>query len=93
MTKSQWIEQVAKETGLTKKSVALICDALLSSASDAFAEGESLHLSGFGVFTVKEKAEYTARNPKTNERVAMPSSRRITFTASKLLKEKINATR
>ena len=92
MTKSQWIARVAKQTGLTKKTVTLACDALLTAAGDAFAEGEDLHLSGFGVFSVKEKAQYTARNPKTNERVEMPSSRRVTFTASKLLKEKINET-
>ena len=93
MTKAEWIAKTAKSMGVPKSHVARMCDALLETASDSLAAGEELHVSGFGVFSVKEKAAYTARNPKTDERLQMPATRRLTFTASKVLKEKINETR
>ena len=90
MTKTQLIEKAAKDAGLTKKSLSEAYDALLAAAIDALVAGDALQLSGFGAFTVKEKAAHTARNPKTNETVELPASRRVSFAASKVLKEKLN---
>lgn len=90
MTKAQLIAKIADETGISKKTVGEVYDALLVSATDALASCDSVQLFGFGAFTVKEKAAYTARNPKTNEPVEMPASKRVTFTASKNLKAKVN---
>lgn len=92
MTKAQLIAKTAERCGISQKDAALVCNALFDTAIDTLKSGEPLHLSGFGVFSVKEKEAYTARNPKTNTPVEMPASRRITFTASKVLKEKINET-
>lgn len=90
MTKTQLIAKVATDTGISKKTVGEVYDALISGATETLANGEAIQLSGFGSFEVKEKAAYTARNPKTNEPVEMPASKRISFTASKVLKEKVN---
>ena len=90
MTKTQLIAQIAAETGISKKTVAEVYEGLYNNVCEALAKGDSVTLSGFGVFSVKEKAAYTARNPKTNEPVEMPASKRLSFAASKVLKEKIN---
>ena len=89
MNKAELIAKAANDAKMTKKSVALALDALMNAAQSVLAEGEEIHISGFGVFSVKKKDAYLARNPKTNEPVQMPETKRITFTASKVLKEKI----
>lgn len=90
MTKTQLIAKAAEKTGISKKTVAEVYDALYDGVLEALAADEDVTISGFGVFSVKEKAAYTARNPKTNEPVAMPASKRLAFSASKVIKEKIN---
>lgn len=92
MTKSELIANTAKNAGMTKKNVAAVLDAILDTAGAALMEGEELHISGVGIFSVREKEAYTARNPKTNQPVEMPATKRITFIPSKALKEKINET-
>ena len=93
MTKAQLIAKTAAELGMSRKSVATVCDAFLENLNNSLAEGESIQLSGFGVFSVKEKKAYVARNPKTGEAVEIPTTNRVNFTASKKLKEKINEAR
>lgn len=90
MTKTQLIDNAAKATGLTKKDVTLAYDALLSAVEGALIAGESVQISGFGIFSVKEQAARTGRNPRTNEPVQIPASRRVGFSASKTLKDKLN---
>ncbi len=90
MTKTQLIALAAQKSGISKKTATLVCDALLDSLCEELIAGESVQISGLGVFSVKEKAAYTARNPKTNTPVEMPVTKRISFSASKVLKEKVN---
>ena len=90
MTKNQIIDQVAKQTGMTKKAVAEVVEALGNVVDNALVAGEPVQIAGFGAFTVKEKAAYTGRNPRTNEAVEIPASRRVSFSASKTLKDKLN---
>ncbi len=90
MTKNQIIDQIAKQTGMTKKAVAEVVEALGNVVDNALVAGEAVQIAGFGAFTVKEKAAYTGRNPRTNEAVEIPASRRVSFSASKTLKDKLN---
>ena len=90
MTKTQLIEKIAKENELTKKQVAEIVDAWIAAVENTLAEGESVQIAGFGAFAVKEIAAHMGRNPRTNEAVEIPASRRVTFSASKTLKDKLN---
>ena len=90
MTKSQWIEKTAKKTGMSKKDVAAAYDALFGVFEETLTAGESVQITGFGTFAVREKAAYTARNPKTGAPVEIPASRRVVFLPGKTLKDKIN---
>lgn len=90
MTKTQLIDKIAKDTELTKKQAAEAVDAFLAAATEAFVAGEGIQIAGFGSFAVKEIAAHTGRNPRTNEPVEIPATRRVTFSAGKALKDKLN---
>lgn len=90
MKKTELIDEIAKTTGLTKKEVTQVYDALQGAIENALVAGDTVQLAGFGNFAVKEKAAHSGRNPKTNEVVEIAASRRVAFSASKTLKDKLN---
>lgn len=90
MTKKQLIELAAKESGITKKALTEAYDALMKATEDTLVAGESVQLAGFGAFSVKNQAACVRRNPRTNEPLEIPASRRLTFSASKTIKDKLN---
>jgi len=51
--------------------------------------GDKIQLTGFGSFEVKERAERTGRNPKTNEPIVIPAGKMPVFKAGKVLKDAI----
>ena len=90
MTKTQLIDKIAKENEMTKKQVAEVVDVWIAAVEETLAAGENIQIAGFGSFTVKEIAAHMGRNPRTNEAVEIPASRRVTFSAGKALKDKLN---
>ena len=90
MTKTQLIDKIAKENEMTKKQVAAVVDAWIAAVEETLAAGENIQIAGFGSFAVKNIAAHTGRNPRTNEAVEIPASRRVTFSAGKALKDKLN---
>ena len=90
MKKTELIDKIAKESGLTKKQAAAALDACVNGVVSALANGENVQISGFGTFNIKNVPAHTGRNPRTNETVEIAASRRVTFAAGKTLKEKIN---
>ena len=92
MTKAQLIDKVAQDGKMTKKQAAVAVDAMLDAIENALIAGESVQISGLGNFSVKQVPARIARNPRTNETVEAPASRKVTFSVSKTLKGKINET-
>ena len=90
MTKTQLIDKIAKESDFTKKQAAQAFEAVMKGIVDTLATGETVQIAGFGVFTVKEIAAHTGRNPRTNEAVEIAATRRVSFVPSKTLKDKLN---
>ena len=90
MTKSQWIDRAAKESGMTKKQMEQAYDALFATLEDTLAAGEAVQITGFGSFNVRTSAARMGRNPKTNEAIQIPASRRVVFLPGKKLKDKVN---
>ncbi|MBQ1229903.1 MAG: HU family DNA-binding protein [Clostridia bacterium] len=91
MKKTQLIEKAAQASGLTKKDTALALDAILDAIGEAVAAGESVQIPGFGTWNVKVQKARTGRNPKTNETIEIPESKRVTFSVGKALKDKANS--
>ena len=57
--------------------------------ADAIARGETVKLSSFATFQVRDKTERIGRNPKTGEEVPISSRRVVTFKASNVLKQRV----
>ena len=90
MNKTELIASVAEKTGLTKKDADRVVAATFETIAQAMADGDKVQVSGFGSFDVKARDARTGRNPKTGEPVEIAASRRVTFSASKTLKDKLN---
>ena len=91
MNKTNLVDVVAAETGLTKKSVDEVVTATLNAITSALKEGDKVQLIGFGTFEVKESGEREGRNPKTGETIKIAASKKPSFSASKVLKDEVNA--
>lgn len=91
MNKKEFVERFAERAGVTKKDANDLVDALLNEITEAFCNGEEISFVGFGKFSVKNRAERMARNPKTGEQnIVIPAHKVPYFTAGKNLKELIN---
>jgi len=66
---------------------------VLKEISDSVASGETVKLSSFGTFTVRNKGQRMGRNPKTGVEVPISPRRVIVFKASGIMKQRINGDR
>lgn len=89
MNKDQLVRAVANTTGETISKSETIIDATLDTVVDTLASGENVKLIGFGQFTVKERAARLGRNPKTNEEVHIPPTRKPVFVPGKDMKDAV----
>ena len=91
MTKAALVEEVARVAELTKKHSEVIVDAVFESIINALQRGEKIELRGFGSFRLRRREPRKGRNPKTGDRVDVPSKRVPYFKPGKELKELINS--
>lgn len=89
MTKADLIQEVVERTGLPKRDVAAMVNALLESMKAAFLRKERIELRGFGIFLAKVRKPRVGRNPKTREVVEIPERTVIVFKPSKIVKERL----
>jgi len=90
MTKAELVEEVARNTQLTKKHAEIIVNTVFESIVDSLKEGEKIELRGFGSFRIRERGSRIGRNPKTGAKVDVPSKRIPYFKPGKQLKELLN---
>ncbi|EIM30207.1 integration host factor subunit alpha [Microvirga lotononidis] len=81
---------VCNTVSLSRAASAELVGQVLGAIGDALVSGESVKLSGFGLLNVRQKSGRIGRNPKTGETVPVEPSRTLTFSASPLLKSRIN---
>ncbi len=86
MTKADVVEKIFEKIGLSKKEAQEIIEILFDTMKRTFVEGESVKISGFGTFTVRQKNARRGRNPKTGDDLEITPRRVITFRASNQLK-------
>ena len=91
MTKAALVEEVARVAELTKKHSEVVVDAVFESIINALQRGEKIELRGFGSFRLRRREPRKGRNPKTGDRVDVPSKRVPYFKPGKELKELINS--
>lgn len=90
ITRAQLSEAVYQEVGLSRNESADLLEAVLGYISDSLATGESVKISSFGSFSVRQKGQRTGRNPKTGEEVPILPRKVLVFRPSQVLKSRIN---
>ena len=92
VTRAQLSEAVYQEVGLSRNESAELVESVLKEMSDTLTRGETVKISSFGSFSVRQKGERIGRNPKTGEEVPIKPRRVLVFRASNVLKTVINET-
>ena len=90
LTKAALVEEVADATDLTKKHAKIIVDTVFGSIAEAVRHGEKVELRGFGSFRLRRREQRRGRNPRTGDRVDVPSKQVAYFKPGKELKKLIN---
>ena len=90
VTRADLSEAVYQEVGLSRSESAELVESVLEEISDALVRGETIKLSSFGSFMIRQKGERVGRNPKTGEEALILPRRVLVFRASHALKSRIN---
>ena len=90
VTRADLSESVFQEVGLSRNESSDLVETILSEVVEALARGESVKISSFGSFTVRDKGQRVGRNPKTGQEVPILPRRVLVFRASNVLKSMIN---
>ncbi len=91
MTKSEFVEQVSEESGLSKGDATKAVDAMLKTIEDTLKRGSEVNFSGFGKFSVAERGARQGVHPRTGEQIDIAASKVPKFTAGSGLKKAIKA--
>jgi DNA-binding protein HU-beta len=89
MNKHDLIARIARDTGVTKSSVATTLDAMIDGITRALRKGDAITVVGFGTFKTTQRRARVARNPRTGDAIRIPKRRVVRFTAGKALKSAV----
>jgi len=89
MNKQALVDKLHETLGDTKASAERAVDMIFDSITDSLKKGEEVSVAGFGIFSAKERAARTARNPRTGEPIQVPAMRVPKFRAAKALKDAV----
>jgi DNA-binding protein HU-beta len=90
MNKSQLIDAIAADSGLSKVDSARAMDSLLDTVTRTLKKGDDVSITGFGKFSVVKRAARQGVNPRTGERVKIKASKAPKFTAGASLKQAVH---
>jgi integration host factor subunit alpha len=90
MTKADIVEKIHTTTGLSKKDSSEMMESVFTIMKESLEAGETIKISGFGNFEVKQKDARRGRNPQTGEAITIEARKVLTFKPSSLLNTAIN---
>ena len=90
VTRAHLAEMIYAEVGLSRNESADLLESVLTRISSTLQAGESVKISGFGTFSVRQKGRRVGRNPKTGEEVPILPRQVLVFRPSHVLKARIN---
>ncbi|WP_346938158.1 HU family DNA-binding protein [uncultured Clostridium sp.] len=90
MNKQELINEIAEQSGLTKKDATTFLETFIKITEETVANGEKVQLVGFGTFEKVERAEKKGRNPRTGEDIVIPPSNSVKFKVGKQFKDRVN---
>jgi len=90
VTKADIVEKLVAGAGFRRVESVELVESVLEIIKDTVASGETVKVSGFGSFVVREKNNRQGRNPQTGEQLTIEARRVLTFKPSTVLKAAIN---
>ena len=91
LTKAELADLLFEKVGLNKREAKDMVEAFFDEVRIALEKGDSVKLSGFGNFQLREKPQRPGRNPKTGEEIPITARRVVTFHASQKPKVAVEA--
>ncbi len=91
VTRAELFDAVQDEIGIPRSEAANIVETVLGEITDTLVNGETVKLSSFGTFGVRQKNSRVGRNPKTGEEVTIEPRRVVYFRPSHVLRGGVNA--
>ena len=92
ITRADLTDAVYRSLGISRNESSAFVERILDEVAVTLEKGETVKISSFGTFSVRDKKLRMGRNPKTGEEVPIEPRRVITFRASHVLKDQINNT-
>lgn len=89
MNKSELVGVVSEKVGLTKKDAEKAVDVLFEEMQSSLEKGDSVKISSFGVFTIKNRKQRTGTSPVDGKKIVIPATKTVGFKPSKSLKESV----
>ncbi len=91
LTKADLAERLFEELGLNKREAKELVEVFFEEVRTSLEQGQSVKLSGFGNFTLRDKNTRPGRNPKTGEEIPISARRVVTFRPGQKLKARVEA--
>jgi DNA-binding protein HU-beta len=91
MNKSDLIDALAANSGMTKADSKRMLDAFIGATSSALKKGDKLTLVGFGTFSILKKGPREGRNPSTGAKMKLPAKNFVKFKPSAELAKNVNS--
>ena len=92
LTKNDIIERVTERIGFSRRQSVELVELLLETMKSSLEKDDDILISGFGKFSVKQKAERKGRNPATGSDMMLDKRTVVTFKHSGVLKDRLNNT-
>jgi DNA-binding protein HU-beta len=93
MNKSDLIETLANRLGVAKSEAEKVLNTFVDIVTEALKKGDEVNISGFGQFSVSNRAAREGVNPqKPTERIQIAATKVPKFKAGKNLKEAVRGT-
>tara|TARA_Y100000310_G_scaffold345191_1_gene462525 strand:- start:2269 stop:2541 length:273 start_codon:yes stop_codon:yes gene_type:complete len=89
MNKAAIVDAVHEKLGTTKVAAEEAVDTVIGAIVGSLRGGEEVSIAGLGIFSVRERAARTARNPRTGESMQVPAMKVPKFRPAKALKEAV----
>jgi DNA-binding protein HU-beta len=89
MTKDELVAKISADAAISKSEAATALAAVTSGITAALVSGDGITLTGFGAFSVSNRAARMGRNPRTGEALQIAASRGVKFKAGKALKDAV----
>lgn len=89
LSKADLADNLFKILGLNKREAKELVEYFFEEISLALEQGETVKLSSFGNFNIRDKKQRPGRNPKTGAEIPISSRRVVTFRAGNKLKYRV----